>query len=274
MEEKFKKNILNYIKEKTGYLEELKVGNIFSEAGWGVRHSNYYLDRDEEKGREIDICASKNSIFKDSLGKDIYIGLNLACEVKKSIKKHWVIFSTKKSSSDSFFGFGLYFENNMKKDLEQKITMKVDRNSSIGSFSRIGETYCEVFTNNAEKNGSGYSQIFKSLTSSTKASEYFLSMRKDNHLLSALHNTLYSKSIEFFEPIIIFDGLILEAYLNKQNELELNEINHIPVLFNRISPKYNRNNYIIDVITIKELPNLLTSKEKWINTIKEKIQEK
>ena len=273
MEEKFKKEISNYIKEKTGYLEELKVGNIFSEAGWGVRHSNYYLDRDEEKGREIDICASKTITFKDNLGKDIYLGLNLVCEVKKSIKKPWVIFSTNKSNYDNFFGFSLYYENNIKDALKEKIEMKVDRNSSIGSFARIGETYCEVFINNAEKKGSGSSQIFKSLTSSTKASEHFLSMRESNYILIALHDTLHSKSIEFFEPIIIFDGLMLEAYLNKQNELELNEINHIPILFNRVSPKYNRGNYIVDVLTIKELPNLLVSKEKWINTIKDKIQE-
>lgn len=269
MEEKFKNKLSKYIKEKTGYLEELKVGNIFSKAGWNVRHSNYYLDRDEEKGREIDVYASKNINFKDSLGKNIYIGLNLVCEVKKSIKKPWVIFSTKKKRSDSFFGFSLYYENNMKNVLEQKITMKVDRNSSVGGFSRIGETYCEAFINNTKKSGSDYSQIFKSLTSSSKASEYFLSMREDN----SLSNMLCPRSIDFFEPIIIFDGLMCEAYLNEQNELELNEINHIPVLFNRISPKYDRYNYIIDIITIKELPNLLTSKEKWINTIKEKIQE-
>ena len=269
MEENFKNKLLKYIKEKTGYLEELKVGNIFSEAGWDVRHSNYYLDRDEQKGREIDVYARKNIVFEDSLGEKISIGINLVCEVKKSIKKPWVIFSTNKNLYDSFFGFSLYYENNMKNVLEQKITMKVDRNSSIGSFARIGETYCEAFINNAKKSGSDYSQIFKSLTSSAKASEYFLSMREQNYFLDAL----YPKSIEFFEPIVIIDGRLCEAYLNKENELELNEINHIPVLFNRVSPKYDRNNYIIDVITIKELPNLLTSKEKWINAIMEKIQE-
>ncbi len=269
MEKIFKDKLSNYIKEKTGYLEELRVGNIFLKAGWDVRHSNYYLDRDEEKGREIDIYAIKRNAFKDSLGKEIHISINLICEVKKSIKKPWVIFSTKKSKYENFFGYSLYYEKNMKNALDHKIMMKVDRNSSINSFTRIGETYCEAYINNTLKSGSDYSQIFKSLTSSTKASEYFLSMREDDYLADAIS----PKSIEFFEPIVIFDGLMCEAYLNKQNELELNEINHIPVLFNRISPKYKRNNYIIDVITIKELPNLLTSKEKWINTIKEKIQE-
>jgi hypothetical protein len=269
MEKMFKDKLSKYIKEKTGYLEELKVGNIFLKAGWDVRHSNYYLDRDEEKGREIDVYASKNIVFKDSLGKEIYIGLNLVCEVKKSIEKPWVIFSTKKSHYDSFFGFSLYYENNMKNVIAKIIEFNIDRNSSIGSFTRIGETYCEAYINNTQKSGSDYSQIFKSLTSSVKASEYFLSIRGDN----AFINALFPKSIELFEPIVIFNGLRCEAYLNEQNELELDEINHIPIFFNRISPKYNRTNYIVDVVTIKELPNLLTSKEKWINLIKENIQE-
>lgn len=269
MEENLKNNLSKYIKEKTGYLEELKVGNIFSKAGWDIRHSNYYLDRDEEKGREIDIYASKSNHFQDSLGEKINIRINLVCEVKKSTEKPWIIFSTKKSSSDNFFGFSVYYENNMKDILEQKIKMKVDRNSSISSFERIGETYCEAFVNNSSRSDSDHSQIFKSLTSSTKASEYFLSMRKSNYLLDAL----CPKSIDFFEPIVIFNGRVFEAYLNNQDELELNEINHIPVLFNRISPKYDRYNYLIDVITVKELPNLLVKKEKWINAIAEKIKE-
>jgi len=39
MEEKYKNKLSKYIKEDTGYLEELKVANIFSKAGWVIRHS-------------------------------------------------------------------------------------------------------------------------------------------------------------------------------------------------------------------------------------------
>ena len=156
----------------------------------------------------------------------------------------------------------------MKNIIEKKIQWKVDRNSSIGSFKKIGETYCEAFKD-TKNNDSDYSQIFKSLTSSTKASEYFLSIRKSNHLL----NALCPNSIEFFEPIVVFKGQMFEAYLNKQDELQLNEINHIPIIFNRISPNYDRHDYLVDVVKVEELSNLLTEKEKWFNTIIEKIKE-
>ena len=269
MEEEFKKKLSKYIKEKTGHLEELEVANIFSKAGWGIRHSNYYLDKDEEKGREIDIFAYKSDRIKNnSFEESISIHINLVCEVKKSTKKPWVIFSTKKSPSDNFFGLSIYYEKNMKNIIEKKIQWKVDRNSSIGSFKKIGETYCEAFKD-TKNNDSDYSQIFKSLTSSTKASEYFLSIRKSNHLL----NALCPNSIEFFEPIVVFKGKMFEAYLNDQGELELNEINHIPIIFNRISPNYDRHGYLVDVVKVEELSNLLAEKEKWFNTIIKKIKE-
>lgn len=269
MEEKFKNSLSKYIKEDTGYLEELEVANIFSKAGWGIRHSNYYLDKDEEKGREIDIFAYKSYLIKNnSPNKSISIHINLVCEVKKSTKKPWIIFSTKKSTSDNFFGLSIYYEKNMKKIIEEKIQWKVDRNSSISSFKRIGETYCESFSYNVGKNDN-QSQIFKSLTSSTKASEYFLSIRKSNHLL----NALCPNSIEFFEPIVVFKGQMFEAYLNDQDELELNEIGHIPIVFNRISPNYDRYGYLVDIVKVEELSNLLAEKEKWFNDIIEKIKE-
>ena len=268
MEEKFKNKLSKYIEEKTGYLEELKVGNIFSEAGWDIRHSNYYLDKDEEIGREIDIYATKEGIgFEDDVGEKVYTKLSLVCEVKKSVNKPWVIFSTEKSRYEARFGLSLYTQDGMGNVLERKIQTNIDRSSSISKFSRIGITYCEAFKNETQKRGSDYSQIFKALTSSIKASEYFLSIRK-NRYVGVLRSV--PKSIEFFEPVIILNGIMCEAYLNN-NELELNEINHIPVLFNRISPKYNRSNYLIDVVTVKELPNLLLDKEKWINAVKEKI---
>ena len=269
MEEEFKNRLSKYIKEDTGYLEELKVANIFSKAGWGIRHSNYYLDKDEEKRREIDIFAYKSNLIKNNrFEENISIHINLVCEVKKSTKKPWIIFSTKKSPSDNFFGLSIYHEKNMKSIIEEKIEWKVDRNSSINSFERIGETYCEASLSNSGKNDN-QSQIFKSLTSSTKASEYFLSIRKSNPLLRFIS----PKSIEFFEPVIVFKGQMFEAYLNDQDELELNEINHIPIIFNRISPNYDRHDYLVDVVKVEELSNLLAEKEKWFNTIIKKIKE-
>jgi len=66
---------------------------------------------------------------------------------------------------------------------------------------------------------------------------------------------------------------MFEAYLNEQDGLELNEINHIPIIFNRISPNYDRYGYLVDVVKIEELPNLLADKEKWFNDIIKKIKE-
>ena len=69
------KKLSKYIREKTGYLEELKVGNIFSEAGWDVRHSNYYLDRDDEKGRRnISYIARSSGEIRLFLRNYLWLG--------------------------------------------------------------------------------------------------------------------------------------------------------------------------------------------------------
>jgi hypothetical protein len=264
MEKDLKNKLLKHIKDKTVYFEELKMGNTFLKAGWDVQHSNYYLDRDEEKGREIDISARKSIVFKNSSKEEYWLELRLVCEVKKSVKNHWIIFSTKKSHYEDWLGFALYYKYGIENALETKIKAGVGRSSSIDEFSRIGITYYEAFND--------HSQIFKALTSSTKASEYFLTIR-ENAMRKKNYLAIYPKTIEFIEPTVIFNGLMYEAYFNEKNKLELNEINHIPVLFNYISPNYNRSNYLIDVVTTKELPKLLASKEKWINAIKKIMQE-
>lgn len=267
MEKDFKNKLLKYIKDKTGYLEELKMGNTFSKAGWNVRHSNYYLDKDEKKGREIDISATRTIGFINSSKERCWFNSILICEVKKTVKNHWIIFSTKKILYDNWLGFALYYKQGIENTLVKKIIAGVSRSSSIDTFSRIGITYCEAFND--------HSVIFKALTSATKASEYFLTMRanktREKRYLASGAPPL--KKIDFIEPIVIFEGLMYEAYFNEKNKLELNEINHIPVLFNYISPNYNRNNYLIDVVSTKELPNLLASKAKWINAIIKIMQE-
>ena len=58
VEKSEKDKVFNYIRT-TGYPTELTVGNVLSRSGYQVDHSIYYLDKDEQKGREIDISAWK-----------------------------------------------------------------------------------------------------------------------------------------------------------------------------------------------------------------------
>lgn len=53
IEDKILKDILT-----TGFPLEMEVSNNFARDRWTVDHNSYYIDKDELKGREIDLIAS------------------------------------------------------------------------------------------------------------------------------------------------------------------------------------------------------------------------
>lgn len=137
---------------------------------------------------------------------------------------------------------------------------------SSSKFSRIGRSYHEGFKAEKEE-----SQIFKALTTTIKASEDCLRRNStpDDDFLPSVHT-----QIHFIDPIVVVDGVLYEAYLNENSEMQLSEIGHIPVSFGYISSEYDRSHYLIDVVTLKGLPNLLAIKQKWIKRIRATIGSK
>jgi hypothetical protein len=87
--------------ERTGFPLELRVSKRFIEAGYHVQNSVFYVDRDEGKGREIEIMALKNSREKGMQGQSpMWIRLRCHVECKKSTAKPWVIFTSEKTFFD------------------------------------------------------------------------------------------------------------------------------------------------------------------------------
>lgn len=83
--------------EETGYPLELQVGGILSKYGWRVDHNSYYIDEDEQKGREIDIIAITNTYSQEY---KVTVWNNLICEVKKAKNIRGSFFQLKGASSN------------------------------------------------------------------------------------------------------------------------------------------------------------------------------
>ena len=250
---KINKNKLIQEIEKTGYPTEIKVGNILIKDKWEVQYNRYYIDRDKQEGREIDITAFTNIIESDKCT----VGLHLICEVKKSINKPWIIFSTQKEYIEDGIFLKMRYSN---KNIDN--LLPIEMANTIYNIERIGRSYCQSF-----KSSNYNTDIFEALTSVIKASEYLIERNKHpSPLLEALRENILV--IEFIDPIVVLDGLLYEYYLGHKNELELKEINHIPVSFGYISPAYKRYDYLVDIVTLDELPNLLIKKRKWLEDIK------
>jgi hypothetical protein len=72
---------------KTGYVSEMVVARIFAGAGWQVYDHLYYLDKEENKGREIDLTAIYGSTQSTSK-KSLTVKVGLSVEVKKASSSH------------------------------------------------------------------------------------------------------------------------------------------------------------------------------------------
>jgi hypothetical protein len=266
MSEDLKTRLLKSIKQ-TGFPLELQVGSTFSKHGWGVQYCRYYIDRDLQKGREIDISGYLQVAY-DEGDVHVSVGLHLICEVKWSKKRPWVIFSTNKGFVEGRGWLKLYYDNGVSSD--DLSTNEIDKGSSVSKFLRIGRSYCEAFKPDDEG-----SVIFEALTSAVKASEHCREINLEA-LKSSIKDRYHqgSKLIYFVDPIVVIGGLLYEAYLNEKDELELDEVDHMLVSFGYISSEYQRRSNLVDIVTVKELPNLLSSKKKWLNGIKDAIVKK
>ena len=247
--------------KSTGYPLELRVGNILSSHGWIVDHNRYYIDEDEQKGREIDIVAHSNSYSEKHR---VAVWLNLVCEVKQSAKYPWVVLSTKKGrlvTEGEGWGRLHYTEGQIDSNLLS--FEEIENQSTTSIFKRLGRSYCEGF-----KAVDSKSTIFEALASAVKASEYFLETgAKASEMWS---DASQSRDITFVEPIVVLEGLLFEAYLDGNSNLRLNQVEHIPISFGYMSKAYTHE-YLVEVITIGALRDLILKKRQWITNMRDSI---
>jgi hypothetical protein len=256
MDESLRDRLLKDVK-KTGYPIELQVGDIFSRNGWNVQYNRYYLDREEQKGKEIDISSYVARSEKSAQPNIAMVSLHIICEVKKSSEEPWVVFSTKRQFTEGLGWGRLHYSQGVDHNILPYDM--IERSSTLGESSRFGRSYHEGF-----KQSSDHSQIFKALISTIKACEDCLAKNQEALSRSTLLDK-QDKLICFIEPMVVVDGLLYECYLSEHHELELDEIGYIPVSCGYISSEYVRRDHLVDVVTIKELPNLLEFKRKWID---------
>lgn len=222
---------------KTGYPHELQVSKLLENFGYFIANNLYYIDHDEGKGREVDLRALKNITFKQD-GKEYFVRLCLLIECKKSIKnKPWVIFTSEQTVYDKAF-YELDYKGGAAGFDFLKFDEFLDKLALIHppvGFERLGRSFFEPF-----KGHEGKSTIFKSLTTSVKAT---IAMRDQKF-------AAYERSICFYYPLIIFDGRLFESYL-KNDEVIVQDTDIVMVSFFYESPKYKEEKFLVPILTKK-----------------------
>ncbi len=210
---------------KTGFPTELEVGRIFLQQNWSVDFNSFYIDKDEEKGREIDlICSYFVQEFNEKIESAYEISFYFITEVKTEKTKPWVIFMSESSSIEQIFNLPNKWVNNRFNHSLLNTTFK-KYNEKL--HSKIGRSAIEGFS-------SGKDKIFGSFCNTTKALEHSIESSFINNDKSP--DSLFA----YYEPLIVLDGELISATLNEKNNLELKEENYIQVKFNYLSPNYQK----------------------------------
>lgn len=245
MNEDLKSKILNEIK-KSGFPTELEVSNLFQKNGWEVNFNSYYLDQDENKGREIDLVAD---FCQQKKGED-YTELHFffIIEVKKELKKPWIIITTKPTGFERTMGLPNY--RTINKSLNFQKVSKAFNSYNQKLHERVGRSGFEGFNQGKDK-------LFGSLCNTIKAMNHF---KGSNSFAS---DTSTDKMMGYYEPLIILDGELIEATLDSESKIVVSEANYLQVKFDYLSPQYPKQSmgHLIHIVRKSYLTEFLESRK-------------
>lgn len=225
--------ILREIRQ-TGFPLELRVSQLFSNRGCYVANNLYFLDKDEEKGREFDLRVLKNYEFEKE-GTGYRVRHCLLIECKKSEDKPWVFFSSPITSYDP--GLPRIPCRGVKRGKEWFMSLQLrelKRRHPFASYARRGRSYFEPFRKTKESS----KIIFGALTTVAKATIFM----RDTEFAAGHSN------ICFYYPLIVFDGNLFEAGLHGK-DVRISPVDSLLVTFFYRSSKYEDESFCIPVLT-------------------------
>lgn len=264
---------------QTGYVTEMIAISIFGNAGWEIYDHAYFLDKDENKGREIDLVAAYYHREANNR-KSITMDLGLSVEIKKVISKPWVVFSsplTKYEQIESLFDTSLIRLH------QQEIWFKdLYNNHPVRHCKRFGRVSYQAFKKKNEneqtiqnKNSQVLRRIrqedhsitpnFSAFVSSFKAaSEISSFFRQKNSLPLHDKEGLRTYEVGVVHGLIVVDGKLYEATVTNCEDLKIEEASNIPYIFNYASKEYGYRRLLIEIVTLNHLCDYLRNYQKWI----------
>jgi hypothetical protein len=246
--------------QKSGFPLEYRVAHKFMDHQYNVIPSLYYIDKDEHKGREIDLVANStlHELDKDG-GKNIEYDSSLIVEIKKSVKHPWIFFMYPRDGFKETRNIAL---NQIASSENYGLSGALLNN--FGLHSEVGKSFSTGFIGDRE-NGQqrGRDDIYKALSGSVKALWHF---KESNNLdILSSDNIL----VNSYDSLVIMEGSLYKASVDEANKIILTNTNYIQVAFNYLSPNYplknrlNRNNYsFVRVITYDYLDEFLENYKK------------
>lgn len=254
---------------KSGFPLEFHISSILNASGWQVYPNSFFLDKDEMKGRELDIKAQSNeSEIETSLGY-VNIQIILLIECKKIPGNAWIFF---KAPSDAFapqlsysmFDFLIHRTDDFSYARSSYGNIRVDHeipthfdklfDEFMTSKRRFGFTnYKEIIVDEKESNkrtDNLWSGIITLIKAISQAEQDFFAVykfeEKEGYLRQSIQKGgLLQDTIKFIFPIIVFEGRLHEAIY--EEDLQLKNQDYIPLNINYKSGNYE-GEYCIEIV--------------------------
>ncbi|MFQ5508666.1 MAG: hypothetical protein ACE5FN_04920 [Leptospirillia bacterium] len=245
---------------KTGHLFEHEIGTLFEEKGWMIIPNKFYIDRDDNKGKEIDLVAYRISEVRNETA---YITV-VVIEAKQSTKNKWVFYTKGGYQGDiNMHTAPLYYHNEVeevRRYLSQNTLlagMNERNNLDLFNFPRKAYTFSEV-TDDRKGQGSGGS-FFRAIASNTVYNAIFGVIKAQLSELDFYRNRKIAQNEKRFYlifPLVVFNGEILEAQIGEEQEIDLVEAQEIQYVNRYRSPAYD-NFHSANIIRREMLPHYI-----------------
>jgi len=232
----------DYVKKeilKTGFPLELEIFSFLQSGSWVVSAQDYYYDEDEDKSRNIDLSAMRLPNFDadDNIlnpTEPINLNWNLSVECKKS-KRNWVFFPVE----DYYIGTS-----------GQSLNIKYLTGRDFGHYNLDAFHIASIYTVLPK----GNDEIFEAVMQLVKHINY--SKNKIWDRIQYLKSNKYS--INFWFPIIVFDGKMWNAFTKNGQITNVVESKHtiLEVQYG-FANGYKEESYAIDIVHKSYFPKLM-----------------
>lgn len=228
--------------QKAGFESEMRAIQAIKSADWDCEGSSAYFDKDESITRNVDAHASLTRglyAFDDESAVSNF-EYNLFIEVKKS-ERPWVVFKRDAGTYMDRQGFYPKVMHGM---------TSADFNGPIGTTFRNSS-----LTKQLGWQGYGVHEAFKepqdagrwyaAAVTACKACCNFFGDDEGKTIPTQDH-----WGLAVAQPVVILDGPLIAAKINKSGDVELEEVSYAPFLFEFGTASYKRSQYRVDLVSL------------------------
>lgn len=228
--------------DSQGYPLEMNVARCFQNAGFRVSSSEYYLDPDEKKPREIDVIACMEDTID---GKTFQLAFTVECKLSKG--SPWVCFQgDSKQRRDSSIGFIARQATIQGHDLLTEVSSNPD--ITTNRLLELPEKHAYGVTN-ALKNK--IDLPYQAIVGAQKAAN---AMVAHYDRIQTNPNPIHTVCIAF--PLVVADTPLFSCFLGNKGSIDLQEVTSHTILRTGFDTYYS----IVEIVAASALESFVDAK--------------